>query len=132
ASAIRRRDMVELGLAAWLFIMFPIAVYSHLPAKYFVPSAPAMALLIMRHAERGALLTRKPFAVLCALGAIVGVLVIHADAIHGEVGREGGKVVARYVARGERVWFDGAWAFHWYASQAGAQPAHTGDWQPSK
>lgn len=127
ASAIRRRDLVELGLTLWLFIMFPMAVYTHLPAKYFVPSAPAMAVLIMRHAERGALTSRTPLAVLCVLNAVVGVLVIRADAVHGEVGRKGGEIVAKYVKAGERVWYDGAWAFQHYAHYAGARPAHTGD-----
>lgn len=127
ASTVRRRDMVELGLVAWLFIMLPMAVYTHLPAKYFVPAAPAMAVLIMRRIEGGALTSRAPLAVLCTIYGIIGVLVIRADAVHASVGRAGGEVVAKYVARGERVWFDGAWAFHWYAYRAGALAASTSE-----
>jgi len=104
--------------------MAPVVIYTHLPAKYFVPSAPAMAVLIMRHAERGALTSRVPFAVLCAIGTLVGFLVIRADAVHADVGRQGGEVVAKYVKRGEKVWFDGAWAFHYYAKKAGGIPMH--------
>lgn len=125
ASAIRRRDMIEVGLTASLFIMLPVVIYTHLPAKYFVPAAPAMAVLLMRHAERCARSSRVPFAVLCAAGTILGLLIIRADAVHAEVGREGGRIVAKYVAQGERVWYDGAWAFEYYAGKAGARPAHT-------
>jgi hypothetical protein len=125
ASAIRRRDMVDVGLTASLFIMLPVMFYTHLPAKYFVPAAPAMGILLLRHAERGALTSRVPFAVLCGLGTVLGLLIIRADATHAEVGRAGGEVVAKYLAQGERVWCDGAFAFEYYATKAGAQPAHT-------
>jgi hypothetical protein len=132
-SAFRRRNMVELGLVGSLFIVLPMAVYTHLPPKYFLPAAPMMAILIMRHVEDGGLKSRRPLAVLCAVGAILGVLIIKADAVHGDVGREGGRVAAKYVAQDRRVWFDGAWAFQWYAIQAGAEPAHSGeDWKPAK
>jgi len=121
-DAIRRRDHVELGLAAWLLIMAPIAVYSHLPPKYFVPSAPAMAILILRHVERHGRSPTGVLGTLAGLHVVLGVLIIRADATHAATGRDGGAVVARYVARGERVWFDGTWGFQWYAMQAGATP----------
>jgi 4-amino-4-deoxy-L-arabinose transferase-like glycosyltransferase len=124
-SAIRRRDMVEVGLTASLFIMVPVVFYTHLPPKYFVPAAPAMAILLLRNAERGALTSRVPFAVLCVFGTVLGMLIIRADATHAETGRKGGEVVAKYVAKGERVWYDGAWAFEYYAAKAGGRPAHT-------
>jgi hypothetical protein len=53
---------------------------------------------------------------------VIGVLVMRADAVLAEIGREGGKVVADRRARGERVWFDGGWGFQWYAMQAGGTP----------
>jgi hypothetical protein len=125
ANAIRRRDMVDVGLTATLFIMAPVVIYTHLPPKYFVPAAPAMAVLLMRNADRGVLTSRTPFAVLCAIGAVLGLLIIRADATHGEAGRQGGQIAAKYVARGERVWYDGAFAFAHYAEMAGALPTHT-------
>ncbi len=129
-DAVRRRDHVELGLAAWLLIMTPIAVYSHLPPKYFVPSAPAMAILILRHVESQGRNPTRVLGTLAVLHVVLGVLIIRADAAHGETGREGGAVVASYVARGERVWFDGTWGFQWYAMQAGAMPVTTEEPKP--
>lgn len=124
-DAFRRRDPIDLGLAAFLFIVVPVAVYSHLPPKYFVPSAPAMAVLIMRHVERRAVQRQYVLGTMCAVGLVLGVLIIRADANLAEVGRKGGEVVASYVQRGERVWFDGTWGFQWYAMQAGATPVTT-------
>jgi hypothetical protein len=124
-DAVKRRDVVDLGLAGWLFIMVPMSVYTHLPPKYFVPSAPAMAILLVRSCERLGRRPRGAFGAIAAIGFVLGVLVIRADAELADVGRQGGEVVASYLARGERVWFDGAWAFHWYAEQAGARPVTT-------
>jgi hypothetical protein len=115
-DVIRRRDLVETALAAWLFIALPAVAYAHLPPKYLVPAAPAMAILIARHVEQRA--TRVLAAIACA-GLALGVLIIRADATHAEIGRRGGDVVAEYVHRGERVWFDGGWGFQWYAARAG-------------
>jgi hypothetical protein len=115
----RRRDVVEIGLAAWLFIALPAVAYAHLPPKYLVPSAPAMAVLIARHLEQRASPGRRVLAAIACTCLALGVLIIRADATHAEIGRRGGKVVAEYVHRGERVWFDGGWGFQWYAARAG-------------
>lgn len=126
-EAVRRRDLVQLALGTWLLIVVPVAVYSHLPPKYFVPAAPAMAVLLMRNIPRGGSAWKRPLGVMCTIGLVLGVLVIRADQTHGEVGRRGGEVVASWVARGERVWFDGTWGFQWYAEQAGGRPVTTED-----
>jgi hypothetical protein len=55
-------------------------------------------------------------------GVVLGALVLRADGVLAEVGRQGGAMVARHVARGERVWCDGGWGFQWYAMKAGARP----------
>ena len=131
-EAVRRRDPIDLGLAAWLLIAVPVVVYSHLPAKYMVPCAPAVALLIVRAVERRPTPGRAYWGIgaVAAQGLILALLSIRADQVHAEVGRKGGDVVARYVKRGEKVWFDGTWAFQWYAQQAGAQPVTTVDPKP--
>jgi hypothetical protein len=59
------------------------------------------------------------------LGVLLAFLIVRADEAHAAIGRVGGDVVARYVAKGEKVWFDGTWGFQWYAMQAGAIPMST-------
>jgi hypothetical protein len=120
----RRRDTVQICLLAWLLIAWPAAVYYHLPAKYLVPCAPAMALLVVRQAGHGfpTVLGRWMLAVISLVGFALGMAIAQADAALAEVGRTGGQTAAEYVKRGERVWYDGGWSFSWYARRAGAQP----------
>ena len=120
----RRRDTVQICLLAWLLIAWPAAIYYHLPAKYLVPSAPAMALLVARQAERDfpRMLARSVLAVTTVAGLALGIAIAHADAALAEAGRIGGQLAAKYVKRDERVWYDGGWSFSWYARRAGAQP----------
>jgi 4-amino-4-deoxy-L-arabinose transferase-like glycosyltransferase len=127
-DAWRRRDLVDLGLAAWLLIALPIVVYSHLPPKYLVPTAPAMAVLIVRSVGRMSSPCRKRLGMVCVLGLSLGLLIIHADATQAWMGKRGGELVARQVARGKRVWFDGTWGFQWYATKAGARPLTGADY----
>jgi 4-amino-4-deoxy-L-arabinose transferase-like glycosyltransferase len=129
-DAVKRRDVVDLGLAAWLFIALPMAVYSHLPPKYLVPSAPAMAVLLARHGGRSPVPARFVFGAISCVGVLLAFLIVQADAAHGAIGRVGGEVVARYVAKGETVWLDGTWGFQWYAMQAGATPMSTAPPRP--
>ncbi|HSC65732.1 MAG TPA: hypothetical protein VLD35_18985, partial [Caldimonas sp.] len=120
----RRRDTVQICLLAWLLIAWPAAIYYHLPAKYLVPSAPAMALLVAREAERAGerLPVRFVLAGITCLGLALGIAIAHADAALANAGRVGGQIAAEYVERGERVWYDGGWSFAWYARRAGARP----------
>ena len=125
--AWRNRGRGNLGLASWLFLGAATASYVHLPEKVLVPSAPAMAILIAsqvpsqmaafsKHRVKAAFLGAT-----IAAGLVLGVLIIRADASLGEIGRQGGKVVALYRQRGERVWIDGGWGFQWYAMKSGAK-----------
>jgi 4-amino-4-deoxy-L-arabinose transferase-like glycosyltransferase len=124
-DAVKRRDVVDLGLAVWLFIALPIAVYTHLPPKYLVPSAPAMAILLARQSGRAPAPVRLVLGSASWLGVLLALLIVRADEAHAGIGRAGGEIVARYVARGETVWLDGTWGFQWYAMQAGATPMTT-------
>ncbi|MBI5507363.1 MAG: hypothetical protein HY903_01295 [Deltaproteobacteria bacterium] len=122
----RRRDQAQLVMGLWLLIAVPTAMYDHLPVKYLVPAAPAMAILLARH---GASLGTRVRALLASaalvVGLVVGVLVNLADQELAEIGRRGGAVVAEEVARGETVWMDGGWGFQWYAMRAGARALAT-------
>jgi hypothetical protein len=128
-TAWRQRDLIEISLGIWLLIAWPAALYGHLPPKYLVPSAPAMALILVRHAWQTLSSQRRKqlLATASSLGLILGLLIASADAALGEAGRVGGRdIVGQELKRGERVWFDGGWGFQWYAMHAGARPMTKG------
>jgi 4-amino-4-deoxy-L-arabinose transferase-like glycosyltransferase len=123
-DAWERKDKTQIALGLWLLIAASAAPYEHLPAKYLVPAAPAMAILIARaaHLDKQHRLRVALLGVACICGLALGVLIIRADAALGEIGREGGAQAGAQVSQGNRVWMDGAWGFQWYAMQAGAKP----------
>lgn len=121
-DSVHRRDPIDLGLSAWLLIAVPTATYLHLPPKYLVPSAPAMAILLVRSAARESVRAPTPLLVGAVLGLALGLLIIRADSQLADIGRRGGEVAGSYVTRGSRVWSDGSWGFQWYATKAGARP----------
>lgn len=111
-------------LAAW--IVFPLVAlpYTHLPAKYLVPSAPAIAIVVARMLFRSMAARRATAAGLTAalLGLVLGVAVLRADARFAEIGRAfATRTVAPTVATGDVVWFAGEWGARWYAERAGAR-----------
>lgn len=121
-DAVRRRDRDQVLLGAWLLLALPTFAYFHVPSKYLVPSAPAVALLAARLLRRrdGALAPVAAGAVVAA-GALLGVLIILADGEFAAVGRRAAReLIAPRVRAGERVWYGGGWGGQWYAMQAGA------------
>jgi hypothetical protein len=119
----RRQDHLQLALGGWLLLAAPAAFYIHFPAKYLVASAPAAALLVARAA-----LSRTPGAgrvILggtLAAGALLGVLILQADATFAGLARHASvELIAPEVASGRRVWYAGFWGFQWYAEEAGAR-----------
>lgn len=121
-DAWQRRDYVQGFLGLWLLTAAATAPYGHLPAKFLVPSAPAMGLVIAR-LSRGHLSKYRPLiATISVLGVLLGVLIVRADSALAEIGRIGGRQIAQLVRRGETVWVDGAWGFQWYGIAAGARP----------
>ena len=122
SDAARRRDRDQALLGAWLLVALPTLGYFHVPAKYLVPSAPAVALLVARLLRRrdGRLSPVVAWGVVAA-GAVLGVLVTHADAEFADVGRRAAReLIAPRVRAGQRVWYGGGWGFQWYAMRAGA------------
>lgn len=122
ADALRRRDRDQMLLGAWLLLALPTFGYFHVPAKYLVPSAPAVALLVARLLRRrdGRLAPAVAWGVVAA-GAVLSVLVMAADAEFADVGRRAAReLIAPRVRAGQRVWYGGGWGFQWYAMQAGA------------
>jgi hypothetical protein len=127
SNAWRRRDIDQLFLGSWLLMALPAVTYVQLPAKLLVPSMPALAILIVGQVPATAPNRHKLFVVGGAslAGLVLGTLILVADASWAEVGRDGGRVVARQVSSGHKVWMDGASGFQWYAMQAGAEPLAT-------
>jgi hypothetical protein len=124
----RRRDHLQFVCGLWLLIAAPAAVYRHLPVKYLVPSAPAMALLIARDLDlKQRLRTFCLVTPIVAACVLLSVLIIEADAAQAEIGRIGGRLIAEKVNGGphRKVWLDGAWGFQWYGMKAGATPMTT-------
>jgi hypothetical protein len=122
SDAVWRRDRDQVLLGAWLLLALPTLGYEHLPAKYLVPSAPAVALLVARLFRRndGRLPSGAAWAVVTA-GALLSVLISLADSEFTDVGRRVARdLIAPGVRAGGQVWYGGAWGSQWYAMQAGA------------
>jgi hypothetical protein len=128
ADAWRRRDHLQFVCGLWLLIAIPAVVYHHLPVKYLVPSAPAMALIIANKLDlsnrRRTIYLMAPVLSACL---ILSMLIIRADAAQAEIGRRGGALIREKVAEypGRKIWLDGAWGFQWYGMKAGAVPVTT-------
>jgi hypothetical protein len=123
ADAWQRREILHVVLVGWALISAPILIYVHMSAKYFVPSAPAIALLVALAARE--VPERWARVVLCAGvvgGLVFGLLIVSADARYADLGRRAAaELIAPRVAQGQQVWFAGHWGFQWYAEQAGAR-----------
>jgi len=123
-EAWRSGDPDRLALALWLFAALPVSIYVHLPAKYLVISAPAVALLVVLDARtQSQRFRRGVLAGWLVAGSVLGLLILQADARLAALGREAAaRLVAPKVATGKTVWYAGSWGFHWYAESAGARP----------
>jgi hypothetical protein len=108
-------------LLAWITIPLAAVSYVHLPPKYFIGSAPAIAILVI-----GFLRKRRSFTTLA--GAIIAGslclswLTLRADAEFAGKARIAAEDLVRpQTAAGIKVWFTGDWGIYWYAQSAGAK-----------
>ncbi len=120
--AWRSRQAPLLWLALWLLIPVPMIPYIHLPSKYIVPCAPAAAILLAQRLSLAGRTRRLLVSAAAVIGgAVIGVGIVHADAVFSGLARE---VVAEDIApqiqAGRRAWYSGEWALTWYGEQAGA------------
>jgi hypothetical protein len=124
ADGFRRRDPVQLVLGLWLLLPLAVTPYLHMPAKYLLASAPAVAILVGRSvAGRSRTFSRVLVGATVAAGVALGVAILRADTAFAELGRRAAaEWIAPHVAAGRSVWFAGHWGFQWYAEQAGARP----------
>ena len=117
----RRRDRVQLLLAAWLLVALPVCLYIQMAPKYVIASAPAGALLVAR---LFAVQKRRNLLALAtvAIGLLLGVAILRADEqFSGLARRAVSTFIAPRIAAKQHVWFAGHWGFQWYAERAGAR-----------
>jgi hypothetical protein len=119
--AFESREQRRILCVLWLLLPLAALEYYHLPVKYLVVCAPAVALL------SGEILLSSRWALgavagVSIAGVVFSVMVLHADANFAEMGREAAvRLVAPHVAGGRRVWLVSQWGFQWYALKAGAR-----------
>ncbi len=119
--AIRERSFDVMFLVAWMAIPLAAVSYVHLPPKYFIASAPAIAILVV-----GFLRKRRSFTTLA--GTVIAAslclcwLTLRADAeFAGKARLAAEDLIRPQTAAGSRVWFTGDWGIYWYAQRAGAK-----------
>ncbi|MBV8552558.1 MAG: hypothetical protein JOY54_14765 [Acidobacteriaceae bacterium] len=123
--AFQTLEQRRLFCALWLLIPLAALEYVHLPVKYLVPCAPAVALLVVDVLQT-ARWRNATLGVIVAAEVIWGSMVLQADAKFAEMGRDAAaRLIKPHVAAGERVWFASQWGFQWYALKAGARPLWT-------
>jgi hypothetical protein len=123
AALLTRRGLQPSGLLwAWLLVPVPVIAYVQIAPKYLLPALPAVAILAAHGLDRIAARDRILLG-LTTVGAVLGFLILSADARMAGAGREAAAQLIRpRVDAGERVWFAGHWGFHWYAKAVGAVP----------
>lgn len=130
-DARARGDALQAVLGLWLLVPLPLVVYAHFPSKYLLASAPAACLLLARLAERRPEIGRWLVPIASALGLLLGVAILRADAAFSDVARSGvRRLAAPVTVAGRTLWYDGSWSFQWYAEQAGARPWNATSEQP--
>jgi 4-amino-4-deoxy-L-arabinose transferase-like glycosyltransferase len=125
-DAIRRRDRVQIALLLWLLLPLPVLIYLHLPSKYLVPAAPAVALLLVRVTSTAQPALRRFLAPAVAVaGAALGLCILLAVHDLADVQRRAAADLIPPAQREyARVWFNGHWGFQWYAEALSAYPVN--------
>ncbi len=124
SDAWKKHDGVQFLLSLMILLPLPICVYLHMPGKYLLISAPAVAVIIASMLDdRTTKIQIIGMGLTVVLSILLGIAIIHADANLAGLGRQAAKeLIAPNVSSGKHVWYAGHWGFHWYAEKAGAQP----------
>ena len=131
-EALDTEEHTSIFLMLWIAIPLPIVYYYHLPPKYLLPSMPAVILLCFRLMEGFSLRFSRAAAIfMIVAGTGYSLLILRSDAELAGFGRDAMyRLIQPHVAAGERVWFSGQFAAHWYAPLAGATQTYPGGPQP--
>ena len=129
-NAARLRSGERMLLVAWSAIPLAAAAYVHLPPKYLIGGAPAIAILIVIFLRESHFPVRSVY-VLAAACVTLSWLTLRADAEFAGKAREAAKdLILPQTTAGRRVWVNGEWGIYWYAQRAGAQVLMGGGPQP--
>ena len=126
------KEHTSIFLMLWIAIPLPVAYYFHLPAKYLLPSMPAVILLCFRLMQGfSPRFSRAAAIFMIVAGTGYSLLILRSDAEFARFGRDAMyRLIQPHVAAGERVWFSGQYSADWYAPLAGATPTYPGGPQP--
>jgi len=130
-KAVRERSWNLMLLIAWTAIPLAAVSYIHLPPKYLLGGAPAIAILIILFLRK----SRFATAFLCVLLAgclTLSWLTLRADTeFAGKARLAAEDLVRPETAAGHAVWFTGEWGIYWYAQRAGARVLMSAGPQPT-
>jgi hypothetical protein len=120
-SGLRERSWSLVMLALWSAIPLSVVSYVHLPPKYLMSGAPAIAILVVLFL-RSCRFFIPCVSALIAFCVILSVLTLRADAEFAGKARTAVRdLITPERAAGRTVWFTGEWGLYWYAQQAGAR-----------
>lgn len=115
------RDANSILLSLWIVGTAVFSAYLNwtVNARSLLPLAPAVAILIARHATAA----RNALIAAGAATAAVALLAGFADQSYANAQRDAAhQLMEHYAADGHRMWFEGHWGFQYYMQQAGAVP----------
>jgi len=122
-----RRDAHSWLLGMWLFGTFIFAALFNWTTngRSFLPMAPAVGILLVRHLERSVLTDRKTWprsVMIClAAGGVLALLTARADFQFATAVRQSARQVwAGYGEASGTLWFGGHWGFQYYIEALGA------------
>jgi 4-amino-4-deoxy-L-arabinose transferase-like glycosyltransferase len=109
-----------LGVLSYCVLLFPSG-----SARYLLPAAPPLILLLLRGSEgrlTGSRGWRAFYATLLPCQLILGLALAYTDYTVARIYREFSSYFsARYLARGDPFLFSGEWGFHYYLAALGGE-----------
>ncbi len=117
----RERSAQSVFLTIWIVGTFVFAVFLNwsITARTFLPMAPAVAILVVRHVQRS-----WPIF----LAAIVSLFIACADYVQADSARDAASFAARQLRNSSgTLWFQSHWGFQYYMQRFGSTPLNAHD-----
>lgn len=121
ADVVKHRDAASVLLALWVLGTAVFAAFLNwtINGRSLLPLAPAVAILIARHAVG----SRAALVAATAASAVIALLVTVSDFKFANAQREASQIILQhYTGDGHTVWFEGHWGFQYYMVQIGGVP----------